>query len=334
MRISLIVPIYNVKQYFAEFIDAVYRQTYKDFQVVLVDDGSDDGTEKLVDACASDPRCKIIHKENGGVVSAWKRGAMEADGDFLAFADPDDIPDDTMIEHFQEILLRDDPDMIVAGYYDMYPDRTIRQPPALKPVENRLYTGRELDGIKKNLFGNASDKQKFFLFFRWNKMIRKNIFMDNLVWSDNRVRFGEDVCATAAAVYDSKSIYFTDVPVYYYRRRADSLTTVSFNTAEMENAVILLAAIEKLLTEKGYWNAFVRYKEQAWHIVYLLRKIIDGKAPAKAKKENLALLKRHTLVRDFDRKAAKPYITPKQYYAITALKSKLYPLLLALGKKN
>ena len=158
--------------------------------------------------------------------------------------------------------------------------------------------------------------------------------MDNLVWSDNRVRFGEDVCATAAAVYDSKSIYFTDVPVYYYRRRADSLTTVSFNTAEMENAVILLAAIEKLLTEKGYWNAFVRYKEQAWHIVYLLRKIIDGKAPAKAKKENLALLKRHTLVRDFDRKAAKPYITPKQYYAITALKSKLYPLLLALGKKN
>lgn len=334
MLISLIVPIYNVKQYFEEFINSVERQTFLDFQVVLVDDGSNDGTEKMVDLCASDPRYKVIHKENGGIISAWKRGVLEADGEYLAFADPDDILDEKMMEHFQDILQTERPDMIVAGYYDMYPDRTIRQLPATKPMKNKIYMDQELATIKENLFGNINDKQNFLFFVRWNKVFRKKIFVDNLAFSDNRIKFGEDVCVTASAIYDSKSIFFSDVPIYYYRRRENSLTTISFTPAEIDNVVILIGCIEKLLKAKGYMNKYVQYKVPAWYIVYLLRKIIDGKTPKKQKKENLILLKGHALVRNFNIKMAKPYIMSKQYYAITALKSKFSSLLLTLGKRS
>lgn len=177
MLISLIVPIYNVKQYFEEFINSVERQTFLDFQVVLVDDGSNDGTEELVDKFKDNSRYKIIHKTNGGVVSAWKRGVEEADGEYLAFADPDDILDCRMMECFQSILQQYNPDMIISGYYDMYAHETICQPPATKKVEEKLYTGEELQQIKKNLFGDEDDKTNFLFFVRWNKLFRKSFLL-------------------------------------------------------------------------------------------------------------------------------------------------------------
>lgn len=334
MLISLIVPIYNVKQYFEEFINSVERQTFLDFQVVLVDDGSNDGTEELVDKFKDNSRYKIIHKTNGGVVSAWKRGVEEADGEYLAFADPDDILDCRMMECFQSILQQYNPDMIISGYYDMYAHETICQPPATKKVEEKLYTGEELQQIKKNLFGDEDDKTNFLFFVRWNKLFRKKLFVDNLQYTDDRIKLGDDVCATAAAVYDSQSIYFLRTPLYYYRRREGSITTISFKSEEIDNAVILIDCLNKLLSEKGFMTEFICFKEPAWHIVYLLRKIIDGDKPYKTKKENLFELRQHNLVKTYDIKAAKKYISAKQYWAIVLLKSKMYAFLIFLGKKS
>ena len=90
--ISIIVPVYNIKEYIERCVKSITDQTYKNLEIILVDDGSTDGTEKILDELAEkDARIKVFHKENGGSSSARNLGITKATGEYIGFADSDDF---------------------------------------------------------------------------------------------------------------------------------------------------------------------------------------------------------------------------------------------------
>ena len=90
-KYSIIVPVYNVEKYIRECLDSLKNQTYGEFEAVLVDDGSPDGSGAICDEYAArDPRFKVVHKENGGLISAWKEGLRRASNELILFVDSDD----------------------------------------------------------------------------------------------------------------------------------------------------------------------------------------------------------------------------------------------------
>ena len=100
-RYSIIVPIYKIEQYITQCIESIIHQTYKNIEIILVDDGSDDNCPVICDEYAlKDDRIKVIHKENGGLVSARKAGALEATGDYICCVDGDDYIAENYIEEF------------------------------------------------------------------------------------------------------------------------------------------------------------------------------------------------------------------------------------------
>ena len=102
-KVSVIVPVYNTEKYLAQCVDTLIRQNYDNLEILLVDDGSTDESRRLCDGFArSDKRIRVIHKENGGLVSAWKRGVCESTGEYLCFVDSDDY----IAPDMYELLMR------------------------------------------------------------------------------------------------------------------------------------------------------------------------------------------------------------------------------------
>ena len=111
-EISVIVPVYNTEQYLSRCIESILKQSFTDFELLLVDDGSTDGSGAVCDAYAEkDERIRVFHKENGGVSSARNRGIDEAYGGFLTFVDSDDLINETCLEHLMSMKS----DLVVAG---------------------------------------------------------------------------------------------------------------------------------------------------------------------------------------------------------------------------
>ena len=126
--ISVIIPVYNVEKYLEECLDSVLRQSYQDFEVLLIDDGSKDGSGKICDAYASkDSRFSVIHKENGGVSSARNLGLKKAKGEYIAFVDSDDIIADDYLEKLYQGILVGDADVCLCKYSRLVDDVLIPQ---------------------------------------------------------------------------------------------------------------------------------------------------------------------------------------------------------------
>lgn len=120
--ITVIIPVYNVSDYISRTINSVLCQTYKDWELILVDDGSTDDSGDICEAySATDERIKVIHQKNGGVSSARNMGIELSSGKYIAFIDGDDYISEYYFETLYNMLVNNDADMSVQIYYNMYP---------------------------------------------------------------------------------------------------------------------------------------------------------------------------------------------------------------------
>ena len=329
--ISLIVATYNVKEYVKEFLESVVNQTFKDFEAILVNDGSTDGTDTILNEYADKyDFIKAVHKENGGVVSAWKRGLKESRGEYITFADPDDIMELNALETQYKLMTENNADLVITGINRLEKGKIIQMPADNWSLEEGVYTGERLKEIKQSLFGNRTNKIAAFFFAKWNKLFKREIVLDNLEFSSDNVTFGDDVCICASAIYDSKIIVYNKTPLYIYRIRDNSLTTVNFNMKQIDDAANLMRSVRAMLSEKGDMNEFIYYNCPSYHIMRLMRKIGNLQNTKTEKKKYLKTLKTHTFVSDYDLKKAKKYISFRRYVAIWLLKNSMYGLLLKL----
>lgn len=156
-RFSVIVPVYNIEEYISQCITSVLEQSFRDFELIIIDDGSTDGSGKICDIfAASDNRVRVLHKDNGGLSDARNEGLMNAKGDYVVFIDGDDFIEPGSLEAISQKLEKTmNPDVLVTKIRQFFEDGAIRYMDKEMPIE-LLNEGKKEDYIKW-LFGRSDN---------------------------------------------------------------------------------------------------------------------------------------------------------------------------------
>lgn len=224
MYYSIIVPIYKVEVYLPECIESILTQTHKDFELILVDDGSPDNCPQICDDYAKkDNRIKVIHKKNGGLVSARKAGIKAALGEYVCFVDGDDFVSEDMLEAYERELCKNKADIICAGYSAYYFDGRVN---AVKQnIKSGFYDKKTL---LQNIYLKMLSVPPFFSFYIMPSLCTKCLKKDIIktVYRDitENITLGEDVAVTYPAMLFSSSVSVIDYYGYMYRQNRDSMT--------------------------------------------------------------------------------------------------------------
>lgn len=211
--VSVIIPIYKVEKYLSKCIDSVISQTYKNIEILLIDDGSPDDCPKICDIYAQkDNRIKVFHKENGGHSSARNLGLNAANGHWVCFIDSDDYICKDYIEHFVEVALSTGAEIVCAGYIEVNGN------------SNELDTSESINTSisvlerEDALYLLLCDKLRSY---PWNKLFSKEL------WEDIRWREGYKVyedCLTLYLVFaKATKIAISDKATYRYLQRPTSI---------------------------------------------------------------------------------------------------------------
>jgi len=210
-KISVIVPIYNVEKYLEKCLTSIINQTYKNLEIILIDDGSKDNSGKIADNFdKKDSRIKVIHKENGGLSSARNIGIENASGEYIGFVDSDDYIKEDMFEVLSNLIIKYKSDISIVSFYEIENGKIIE-----RQYTNEIIKMNKLDGIKQILFDEKIPN------YAWNKLYKKELF-DNIRYPEGK-KF-EDISTAYKLVENAKNIVFKDVAEYYYVRREDSIT--------------------------------------------------------------------------------------------------------------
>ena len=218
--VSVIVPVYNVEKYIKRCIESILVQTYTDFELLLIDDGTTDMSSQYCKEYASkDPRIKYVYKNNGGLSDARNTGLDLASGDYICFVDGDDYIESDLLEIAIQQIQNSDSDMCVFGWYIEYNGQ--------KKVGNYRLSDSRI---------NANDAQKILLSpegfqsFAWNKIYKAEL------WEDIRYPIGkyyEDIYTTYKIIDKCERIKLINKPLYIYIQRKGSISNhMSYSKAK------------------------------------------------------------------------------------------------------
>ncbi|WP_299799149.1 glycosyltransferase family 2 protein [uncultured Maribacter sp.] len=221
VEISVIVPIYRIEKYLPQCVDSLLNQSFLDFELILVDDGSPDNCPKICDDYAKkDARIKVIHKENGGLVSARKEGLKSAKGKYVTFVDGDDWVDKFYLDIMFKLADTNKADLVVTGHFREF-DGKIE---TIKPKDVGIYNEKELKSkILPNAIYNGEFCEHGISTYVWNKLFKKDLLDQILFNVPNDVVMGEDAAITFSYLTITKSLVISSTPLYYYRQRHDSI---------------------------------------------------------------------------------------------------------------
>ena len=282
MKFSIILPIYKVECYLHECVDSILNQSYKDFEVILVDDGSPDSCPQICDDYASkDSRVKVIHKPNGGQADARNVGLENASGDYVCYVDSDDYLADNNVLQLLADKTESNPDIVHYKFKEWFEyDGHVSECKFdyIVPTKERSLADIYCDLIDKDAYYNSA----------WSKIIRRNLLIDNNIRFEKGI-VGEDNEWYYHVVKVAKSLILVDEPLYVYRRRQGSTTTAS--RKNLLDQLHVLEKWEKILNNipndnracvvwgslaKQYCSALIIYA-QVQNVKDLLPKIIQKK---------------------------------------------------------
>ncbi|WP_026528953.1 glycosyltransferase family 2 protein [Butyrivibrio sp. VCD2006] len=256
--VSVIIPVYNIRDYISNCIESVIDQTYKDIEIILVDDGASDGSEKLCDEYASrDERIRVIHKANGGLMSAWSTGVKEATGHYVMFIDGDDWVDTDMIESLLEYadegLAQSGITEIISSNYIIEKKNERRK--VSHPIASGTYAGHELKDIRSRLLG---EENRPVIMSRCMKLITRKLILDNMVYLNYDIRMAEDVNIMLPCLLDvDRLTVVNDGFFYHYRTVVDSMAH-GFDDGLLDNLRLNYETFSGIMKDKGVGN----WKEQ------------------------------------------------------------------------
>ena len=218
-KVSIIMPFYNVEKYIEQCITSLLKQSYSDFELICVDDGSKDDSIKIVEKYGKiDNRIKIIRQENKGLATARNTGLKVATGEFIYFVDSDDwVHPDLLKETLTRIEL-DNSDIVIFDTYNVYGNSFV-------PV-NRIANFK--DKFKKEYLYYKDDIDCIDLpCTAWSKLYRAEFIQKYNLQFPNGMRFGEDSPLWFLLLQNNPKISLLDKCLYFYRKRQDSLTARS-----------------------------------------------------------------------------------------------------------
>lgn len=218
--ISVIVPVYNVEKYLERCVKSIVAQTYKDLEILLIDDGSTDKSGKMCnDFQQTDSRIKAFHKQNGGLSDARNYGIEHSAGEFISFVDSDDYIDEKMLETLHRLITENDADLAVCSAMDVFEGKEVTQVKEIKE-----FNLNKVESYKYMLRGDGIPSA-------CNKLYKRQTVGD--------VRFPvgklyEDGFFTPQILKKVEKTAVTSKPMYYYFRRADSITTKPFRKGDLD----------------------------------------------------------------------------------------------------
>lgn len=221
--ISIIVPIYRVEEYLTECIQSILNQTYQNLEVILVNDGSPDGCPDICERFAKqDSRIKVIHKENGGLVSARKAGIAASSGKYIGYVDGDDWIESDMYEKMYESIKRYDADVVATGHYrDLGKNNTI----VTNGLPSGVYEGELIRKIVLNKLLYTGEFYQYGLRVNlWNKLFKRELILPSQYAVSEKINYGEDVACILPVFLSSQCVVVDNTPYYHYRQRPGSIT--------------------------------------------------------------------------------------------------------------
>lgn len=232
--LSVILPVYQVEKYLDNAVDCLIRQNIEDIEIILVDDGSTDGSAQICDSLAKRYDCVTsLHQKNSGVSSARNKGLKAARGEYIAFLDPDDYIDDGYYKQLLDALVSTGSDIVFSKYKRFYEDSG-----RLENVDENgfeLLEGKELD--LSLFFANLTDvnNDKVLMGYVWRSIFKKSIIDENNLTFNENIAFSEDLLFLLEYLSHCKKISTLDLYGYNYLVRSSSATAVSYKKSLYNN---------------------------------------------------------------------------------------------------
>lgn len=239
--VSIIVPVYNAQEYLKHCVDSILQQEYKDFELILVNDGSTDGSGSLCDQYAAhDPRVRVFHKENTGVSDTRNLALDQAKGTYLQFLDSDDwiTPDATKL--LVRAATEHQCDLVIADFYRVIGEHLSHKGDI---DETDVLTREE---FASHMMENPAD---FYYGVLWNKLYKREIVERYEIRMDKTISWCEDFIFNMEYFLHAESFYALQAPIYYYLKRKGSLVSQSINFSK---------TVQMKLTVFDYYNQFYK----------------------------------------------------------------------------
>lgn len=247
--ISIIIPAYNIENYIAKCLDSLLKQTYKNIEIIVVDDGSSDNTGKIIDDYVSKyDNIKVIHKNNAGVSAARNSGLEIISGDYIGFVDGDDTVDEEMFEVLIDNAIKYDADISHCGYKMVFPSR----------IDYYYNTGELIEqdnelGLKDLVLGQRIEPGLV------NKLYKRKLF--KTVRMNEKIKINEDLLVNYYLFKQSSKSIFYDKCMYSYILRKGSAATSKININKIEDPVkVRKEILENLDRESNLYDiAYEKY---------------------------------------------------------------------------
>lgn len=287
-EISVIVPVYNVEKYLKRCVDSILNQSYKDFELILVDDGSKDSSGKICDEYGqTDSRVKVIHKKNGGVSAARNTGLKFATGEYIMFVDSDDTILETFFEQAIFSIKKENVDMYISGI-------TMLNYTEDKFVDSQDYTikNSEKMTVKELLETCNVNYPMIDICGPCCKLYKSSVIKEKSILFNEEMSLGEDTAFNLNYLESVNTVYFSKSIFYlYFRQNSESLFS-KFHKEIYENHVYIYNEFRDLMKYKKC------SKESLEHFENLYCELIIGcihsffKTDMTSKKDRMELLKK------------------------------------------
>lgn len=325
-RVSVIVPIYNVSAFVTACVDSILSQTHQDLEVLLVDDGSTDGSGKICDDYAqADPRVRTIHRPNGGLSAARNSGLDVATGEYIICIDGDDVVTDDHVERLLAEFNHPDVDIAIAQFQSTQPRAHYER---VAPSEVSPTTRLERDDALVRLFRLSGLTNS-----AWGKLYRANLF-EGVRYPEGALY--EDLPTTYRLFMRARSVALTSHASYYYIQRSTSITAMRDSVRRLVAFGFAADAVKEVSTHPPRVQRAARsrlFMESVFYLSETSGRLRDIPARAVAP---LRALRREVL---FDREstpssrmfALVAFLGPGAVRAAAAVRLRLYSLKHSLG---
>lgn len=254
-QISVVVPVYNVEAYLRRCVDSILAQTVENLEIILVDDGSTDGSGALCDEYGEKyDRVHVYHKANGGLTSAWKAGMDLVSGEYVGFVDSDDWIDPDMYERMLGPALRENADMAVCGLIFDFEDPKIPKREEISNFGKEVYDRKDLEALFPSLINDGCFFGRTLQPARVTKLFRAELIRRNMKYCDERVALGEDMQITFPVILDTQKLCVVQNFYPYHYWINNKSITGKYDDSYMEKVKLLAGRLMFISREKGVYD--------------------------------------------------------------------------------
>ena len=277
--VSIIVPIYNMAIYLHQCVSSALDQSYKNIEIILVNDGStDDGLILCESFAKKDNRVRVINQKNKGLVSARQLGLAAANGDYIFNLDGDDWIDPECINTLVNYAVSDDVDVVISGHYREFVGLEVLIPPR---VPAKLYNRDDIiNEIFPKMIFDSNVNTHGISTFSWGKLFKRELILQHQLDVPEDITLGEDSVVTYPCIGNAKKLMVIHEPLYFYRQRSKSMLK---STSSSSNEVAKVNRMFDFLQDKMKNTLYDFNAQMALYKLTLLAirtgALFDGKEP-------------------------------------------------------